>query len=173
MEKFEGFKSKVEGECNTSFVELREKFPALEQYTESSREVFDYLSITIESCLFNELLTKARFELNAESKFQGHRGFQHGGVTMMMHDVVAGLLAYCNTEFDNTENTIVTKRVENCEFKLPIRVGEKLLLEAEIVEVNSNDNTIILESKATSPDGRIFSTTKMIMKKIPRSRLTI
>jgi len=70
---------------------------------------------------------KARAEFIPESTYQGYRGILHGGIlsTLLDEVMIQAVLA--------SGIQAVTTRIE-VRFKSPARIGEKLLLEGEVIE---------------------------------------
>lgn len=94
---------------------------------------------------------KAKAEYTPTKDFEGYKDILHGGIISSLLDevMIKAILA--------EDQKIVTAKIE-VTFKIPAKIGEKLLLEGKITE--DKKRLVLTTGKAFNQDGQIIATAK-------------
>lgn len=110
--------------------------PQLQAYLDDSKELYDYLDVTLLSATVDDSLKSFIFEFTPASRNQSYKDVIHGGIVMTYLDSVCGVLALAYAT-SNRKKIVFSKHFE-CDFKDKMVPGILYRAYAEITYTERN-----------------------------------
>lgn len=151
---------------NRSLESLVEEYPVLAKYLESSKKFYEQNEIPLSNAEYDGENKELIMEMKIPESAQAWEGFAHGGYLATLLDTGAGVAGFM--EAIKLGKGIVTKEINNINYKLPIQVGSLVKVRGKIMSISENtvnvQGTISLITDGKERRPFVFCTSEMVMK---------